>query len=59
LYARHGVPELWIVDLDAGLVRFYRHPEGDRYLDITATETPGPMTIGLLPDIAIDLAGIL
>jgi Uma2 family endonuclease len=59
LYAKYGVPELWIIDLDASLVRFYRRPEGEGYLDITATETPGPTPIELLPGITIDLRGVL
>ena len=28
LYARHGVPEVWIVDLEARLLRFYSLPAG-------------------------------
>jgi Uma2 family endonuclease len=59
LYARHGVPELWIVDLDASLMRFFRAPQGERYTDITASETPGPTAVGRLPGVSIDLAGIL
>ena len=59
LYARHGVAEVWLVDLDARLVRFFRAPQGDAYTDITATETPGPTSVGLLPRIAIDLTGLL
>ncbi|MFN7573110.1 MAG: Uma2 family endonuclease [Betaproteobacteria bacterium] len=59
LYARHGVPEVWIVDLEAGLVRFYRQPNGEKYTDITATETPGPTPVVALPGIAIDLTDVL
>lgn len=59
LYAKHGVPEVWIVDLEAGLVRFYRQPVGERYTDITATETPGPTPVDALPGIAIDLTDVL
>lgn len=59
LYAQHGVPEVWIVDLDFSLVRFYRTPQGDRYVDISATETPGPTSVVLLPDVTIDLSGLL
>jgi len=40
LYARHGVTEVWIVDLENALVRFFRQPSGEVYTDITATETP-------------------
>jgi Uma2 family endonuclease len=59
LYAKHGVPEVWIVDLDFSLVRFFRSPLGDRYLDITATETPGPTPVALLPGVTVDLSGVL
>jgi Uma2 family endonuclease len=59
LYARHGVPEVWIVDLEAGLVRFFRQPHGDGYTDITATDTPGSTPIAALPDVSIDLTGVL
>lgn len=59
LYAQHSVPEVWIVDLDFLLVRFYRAPQGDRYTDITATETPGPTAVRLLPGVTVDLSGLL
>lgn len=59
LYAQHGVPEVWIVDLDFSLVRFYRTPQADRYADITATETPGPTPVLMLPGVTVDLSGLL
>jgi Uma2 family endonuclease len=59
LYARHGIGEVWIVDLDARLVRFFRAPSGDTYTDITASETPGATPVAALPGITLDLAGVL
>ena len=59
LYARHGVTEVWIVDLDNNAVRFFRRPDGERYGDITATETPGPTLVAALPGVSIDLSGVL
>lgn len=59
LYARHGIPEVWLVDLESNCVRFFRQPRGDAYADITATETPGPTPVAALPGVAIDLAGVL
>ena len=59
LYARCGVPELWIVDLDAGLFRSYREPRGDDYLQASATAQPGVVGIAALPGVRIDLAGLL
>jgi Uma2 family endonuclease len=59
LYAKHGVTEVWIVDLDYGMVRFYRRPQVEGYADITATETPSVTPVPALPGIGIDLAGVL
>ncbi|HOM14528.1 MAG TPA: Uma2 family endonuclease, partial [Rubrivivax sp.] len=59
LYARHGVPEVWIVDLEARLVRFYRQPAGDAYVQATTTATPGRTPIAALPGTEIDLAQLL
>jgi Uma2 family endonuclease len=31
LYARNGIQDYWIVNLDAGCVEVYRQPQGDSY----------------------------
>lgn len=59
LYARHGVAEVWIVDLEHRMLRFFREPSGDNYADITATETPGVTPLPSLPDLSVDLSGLL
>jgi len=59
LYAQHGVPEVWVVDLDDSLVRFYRSPQAGRYADITATETPGYTPVPMLEGAVVDLTGLL
>ncbi len=59
LYARYGVPVVWIVDLDAGLLRMHSRPDGGAYLDTTATKTPGVTALPGLPGLQIDLTGIL
>lgn len=33
LYARHGIPEVWIVDLEHRRLEIYRRPDGDTYLE--------------------------
>jgi Uma2 family endonuclease len=58
LYARQGVPELWIVDLEANLLRTYREPKGDDYLQSSATATPSVVGISKLPGITLDLTGL-
>jgi len=55
LYARHGVPEVWIVDLAARQVRCFRAPAGDAYTGISATASPGPTPVAAFPDVLIDL----
>jgi len=58
LYARRGVPELWIVDIDAALLRIYHEPNDDDYLQASATGTPGATAISTLPDVRVDLDGL-
>ena len=59
LYARHGIAEVWIVDLKNGELRTYRLPEGGSYADQKTTKQPGVMQIAALPGVSVDLAGIL
>ena len=59
LYARHGVPEAWIVDLEARLLRLYRSPAGDDYAQAVTTATPGRVPVTGLPGVEIDLSAIL
>lgn len=59
LYARHGIPEVWIVDLQHGELRFYRSPVDAKYLDQSATIDPGVTPVTTLPGIEVDLSGLL
>jgi Uma2 family endonuclease len=59
LYARHGVPELWIVDLEMAVLRVCRQPAGETYREIETLAAPGLQAIAALPGVTIDLAGIL
>lgn len=59
LYAKHNVAEVWIVDLDNNVVRFFRHGDGTAYTDITASENPRATPVAALPGITIDLSGLL
>lgn len=51
--------EVWLVDLDNKLVRFFRAGDGQNYTDITASETPRATPVAALPGITIDLSGVL
>lgn len=58
LYARHGIPEVWLIDLNARRVEVYRGPTGGAYRERRFpdnTETLGP---ALLPDVTIALGAL-
>lgn len=59
LYARHGIPEVWVVDLQHGELRIYRSPEGERFVDETVTREPGITDLRALPGVQVDLSAIL
>jgi len=59
LYARHGIPEYWIIDLSGRQVRFFRSPDSGQYTDVTSTASPGVVSLLALPEVQIDLAHVL
>lgn len=59
LYARHGIPEVWLLEVNAGELTVYREPAEGQYRLIrkpTAAEAVSPM---LVPGVAISLAEVL
>jgi Uma2 family endonuclease len=59
LYAAHGVPEVWIVDLESRCVRFFRSLVDGKYTDIQVHEEPGITSLADFPDSDIDLSELL
>jgi Uma2 family endonuclease len=59
LYARHGVAEVWLIDLDDGLVHVLHDPRDGRYTQITVSATPGIAAPRALPAAAVDLSQLL
>jgi Uma2 family endonuclease len=55
LYARHGVPEVWIVDLKADKVHAYSAPRDGVYT-VTETAEFGRRSLTSIADVAVDLA---
>jgi Uma2 family endonuclease len=59
LYARTGIPEYWLVDLERGVLDVHRSPAGDRYdevQELVAGARVAPMS---LPDAELDVGEIL
>jgi Uma2 family endonuclease len=55
LYARHGVQEYWVVDINNALLHVHRGRTDLSYADVTATSTPGVMRLPSL-DATVDLS---
>ena len=58
LYARHDVPELWVIDVPKARLLLFRRPSGDKYLETSILEAPNTMSIEKLPGIVMDLSSI-
>lgn len=58
LYARHGVPEVWIVDLNHRELHFFRLPRDGDYADVSSTDRPATTPIPSLPGVTIDLSDL-
>ena len=59
LYARHGIPEFWIVNLTAGEVEVCRTPTGDNYASVLHVGREAILESVLLPGAAIPVATLL
>jgi Uma2 family endonuclease len=59
LYARHGVPELWIVDLEGGAIEVCREPRGDGYAAWSRVAPGEVLEPTLLPGVRIAVADII
>ena len=58
LYARHGIHEVWLVDLRAKQLTRYRGPAQDAYTTVDRPDAGKLVDVAALPGIAIDLKGL-
>ena len=56
LYARHQVPEVWVVDLEHNGIHFFRSPQNGVYIDATFTDKPAVVALTALPGVTVDLS---
>jgi len=58
LYARYGVPELWVIDANERITWMHRDPNGDAWSSITERGATDPLTTPTLPGFSVRLADI-
>ena len=58
LYARSGIPEVWIVNWGAAEVEIHRSPVGDEYTSFARVGRGAHLTIEALPDTTISVDAI-
>jgi Uma2 family endonuclease len=55
LYARHGICEVWLVDLKAKSLVRYRNPQQGAYALVDQPHLSSPLEIAALPETRVDL----
>jgi Uma2 family endonuclease len=58
-YARSGVPEYWIVNLQQDLIEIYRLPKGDEYLEKKIAKVGEMVAPQAFPDMAVAVSEII
>jgi Uma2 family endonuclease len=59
LYARHEVPEVWVVDLEGVKLHVFRSPKSGEYTEVTSSDKPGILTPHALDGVHIDMSSAL
>ncbi len=59
LYARHNIPEYWILNLIDNCLEVYRQPHSESYEQKTTLRTGDNLTLSQLNDISISVSAIL
>ena len=59
LYAVHGIPELWLVNLRDDVVEVYRNPEGGAYRETLRLSRGDGISPLAFPDVALAVGDIL
>jgi Uma2 family endonuclease len=59
LYAKHHIPEVWLIDITNKSIEIYLEPSPSRYQKIICPEKPGIINPSLLPNVDVDLSRLL
>ncbi|QBQ55275.1 Uma2 family endonuclease [Nitrosococcus wardiae] len=58
LYAEHGIPEVWLVDLVNKALTLFRSPRGHDYREAISPPSLSALSLKLLPTINLDLSDL-
>ena len=58
LYASHGIPEVWLIDLNNRQLLCMREPTGQRYTNASSTGS-GHIELSTLPGASVDISEVL
>ncbi|MBZ0073030.1 MAG: Uma2 family endonuclease, partial [Gammaproteobacteria bacterium] len=59
LYARHGIPEVWLVDIENSRLEIYSQPQMNGYVETRApVSTLTPIDVPGMAGMAVDLSGL-
>jgi len=58
LYARHAIPEAWLIDTAAGTLTRHRSPDQGSYARVDEPGLTTPMEIEALPEVRVDLSAL-
>jgi Uma2 family endonuclease len=56
LYAAHGIPEVWLVDVEKKEVHVFREVEASQYRNAFAVRGSEPLVPVLVPNVCIDVS---
>ncbi len=55
LYARHGIPEVWLVDLTQSRIEVYRQPSPSGYLEVKEAKPGERLSAVFCPEVEIEV----
>jgi Uma2 family endonuclease len=58
IYARYGIPEVWLIDLQAESVEVYLQPSSDGYRHVFRPAKDERLALSLLPDVSLAIADL-
>ncbi len=59
LYAKAGIPEYWVIDLNRDVLMVHRDPAGQRYAAVSEHDSSARVSPAAFPDLSLDLQNLL